>query len=85
MIVTLEEAKNSLEELIARSERGEEITIVESGAKPIARLVHVETDTLAEDPQQGKRLGGWTFGLGKGTIWMADDFDETPEEFRDYM
>lgn len=26
-------------------------------------------------------------GLGsmKGKIWMADDFDETPEDFKDYM
>jgi hypothetical protein len=25
------------------------------------------------------------FGCGKGEIWMAPDFDETPEEFKDYM
>lgn len=24
-------------------------------------------------------------GIGKGEIWMADDFDETPEEFKEYM
>ncbi|MCS6988924.1 MAG: DUF2281 domain-containing protein [Chloroherpetonaceae bacterium] len=24
-------------------------------------------------------------GTAKGKIWMADDFDETPEDFKDYM
>jgi hypothetical protein len=24
-------------------------------------------------------------GSAKGKIWMADDFDETPEDFKDYM
>ena len=25
------------------------------------------------------------FGNMKGQIWMADDFNETPEDFKDYM
>jgi hypothetical protein len=25
------------------------------------------------------------FGTAKGKIWVADDFDETPEDFKDYM
>jgi Protein of unknown function (DUF2281) len=24
-------------------------------------------------------------GWAKGMIWMADDFNETPEDFKDYM
>lgn len=24
-------------------------------------------------------------GWAKGKIWMADDFNETPEDFKDYM
>ena len=24
-------------------------------------------------------------GSGAGEIWMADDFDETPDDFKDYM
>lgn len=24
-------------------------------------------------------------GLAKGKIWMADDFNETPEDFKDYI
>jgi hypothetical protein len=25
------------------------------------------------------------FGWAKGKIWMADDFNETPEDFKDYI
>lgn len=25
------------------------------------------------------------YGMLKGEIWMADDFNETPEEFKEYM
>lgn len=24
-------------------------------------------------------------GLGKGKVWMADDFNDTPEDFAEYM
>ena len=31
--------------------------------------------------EQRKKNAGWA----KGKIWMADDFNETPEDFKDYM
>lgn len=34
-----------------------------------------------EQPQKKKRKAG----LLKGKIWMADDFDEPLEDFKDYM
>lgn len=31
--------------------------------------------------EQRKKNAGWA----KGKIWMADDFNETPEDFKDYL
>ena len=31
--------------------------------------------------EQRKKNAGWA----KGKIWMADDFNETPEDFKDYI
>jgi hypothetical protein len=33
-------------------------------------------------PKSGERGG---FGCAKGEFWMADDFDEPLEDFKDYM
>jgi prevent-host-death family protein len=62
-VVNTHDAKTQLSKLLARVERGEEIVIGRAG-KPIAKLVPVR-------PTTGKRVPG----LGKGTVWMADDFD----------
>ncbi len=37
-----------------------------------------EVESIAE---KRKRNMGWA----KGTIWMADDFNDTPEDFKDYL
>jgi hypothetical protein len=31
--------------------------------------------------EQRRKNAGWA----KGKIWMADDFNETPEDFKDYI
>ncbi len=31
--------------------------------------------------EQRRKNGGWA----KGKIWMADDFNKTPEDFKDYI
>lgn len=31
--------------------------------------------------EQRRKNAGWA----KGKIWMADDFNDTPDEFKDYM
>ena len=36
------------------------------------------TESISE---QRKRNAGWM----KGQIWMADDFNDTPEDFKDYV
>jgi hypothetical protein len=40
-----------------------------------------ETDNIDKPPLVRFRQAG----TAKGKIWMADDFDETPDDFEDYM
>lgn len=69
--VTIEEAQGQLPSLIDEISNGEEIVIT-SGNKPVAKLVSVAA---------GKRPG---FGILKGQISIADDFDEPLPDFEDY-
>jgi antitoxin (DNA-binding transcriptional repressor) of toxin-antitoxin stability system len=74
-IITLEEAQASLKELIKKLAPGEEIVITEN-QQPVAKLI-------AERPSHPARPAP---GLGKGSIlYMAPDFDEPLEEFKEYM
>lgn len=41
-----------------------------------------------EAPKNGESIGEMRvrkMGWAKGQVWMADDFDDTPEEFKDYL
>ncbi|WP_100498344.1 type II toxin-antitoxin system Phd/YefM family antitoxin [Geodermatophilus chilensis] len=66
--VNVHEAKTHLSRLLEAVEAGEDVVIARAG-KPIARLVPA---TVRTEP---RRPGAW-----RGRGWMADDFDETPEE-----
>lgn len=70
MTVSLEEAKNKLEELIDEAKAGEIITILREG-QPCAEIVV---------PLKNRQAGS-----GRGTVWMAPDFEEPLEDFKDYM
>jgi antitoxin (DNA-binding transcriptional repressor) of toxin-antitoxin stability system len=73
--ITVEEAQANLKHLIDNLTPGEEIVIMEN-QQPVARLV-------GERPARPPRPAP---GLGKGSIlFMAPDFDEPLEEFREYM
>ena len=65
--VNIHEAKTHLSRLVARAAAGEEIVIAKAG-EPLARLVAYEEQRA---PRQ--------FGRLKGKIWIAEDFDETPQ------
>ncbi|MBA2438359.1 MAG: type II toxin-antitoxin system Phd/YefM family antitoxin [Acidimicrobiia bacterium] len=67
MLVNMHEAKTHLSRLVARAAAGEDIVIGKAG-KPVARLVPYSERTEPRKP------GGL-----KGKIWIADDFDETPQ------
>jgi antitoxin (DNA-binding transcriptional repressor) of toxin-antitoxin stability system len=57
-------------ELLARLRAGEEVTLAEHG-EPIAQIVPV-------GPAPSRRTG---YGMFKGQLWIADDFDAPlPEE-----
>ena len=61
--VNIFEAKTNLSKLIQIVENGEEVVIARAG-KPVARLTQLEP---VKKPIR--------FGLMKGQIWIADDFD----------
>jgi len=62
--VNIFEAKTQLSKLIERAENGEDVIIARAG-KPVARLTQLK---LAKKPI--------IFGLLKGKLHVADDFDD---------
>jgi len=65
--VNIHEAKTHLSRLLVRAAAGEEIVIAKAG-QPMAKLVAYEEKRDARVP-----------GRLKGKIWIADDFDDTPQ------
>ena len=69
MQVNMHEAKTQLSRLAERVWEGEEVIIAKAG-KPYLRLV----------PFRPRAQAAQSSGDLKGQIWIAPDFDETPEE-----
>ena len=74
-MVKMHQAKTELSKLIKRVQAGEEI-IIARGDTPVAKLVPVE-------PVQGEKriLGLWKDKI----LYIAPDFDEPLEDFKEYM
>ncbi len=72
--ISISEAKTQLSKLVARAERGEEVTI-RRGPKPVARLVGIE-------PERSSKRS--PIGALRGQIWIADDADELGPDWDDY-
>jgi prevent-host-death family protein len=70
MHVGMHEAKTTLSKLVAAAEAGEEVIIERSG-KPVARLTAIVPE---------KRSRASLTGALRGKIWMADDYDEWPDD-----
>lgn len=66
------EAKTHFSKLLEKVLAGEEVVITRSG-EPVVRLVPVQR---RREPH---------FGWARGTVSMADDFDDIPEGFEDYI
>ena len=68
MVINVYEAKTHLSKLLDRVAEGEELVLGKAG-KPMARLVPYREVRQPRKP--GRLTGG---------IWIAPDFDETPED-----
>ena len=73
MTVDIEQAQNSLKELIARIALGEEVLITER-QQPVAQLVPV--DQIKPHP---------AFGSCKGMLTITSEDDEHLKDFEDYL
>lgn len=74
MIQTLSINEISIQTVIKLAKNGDEIVLEENG-KPIAKITPI-AETEQSAPKQR------TAGLGKGTMWMSDYFDdELPDDF----
>ena len=71
--VNIHEAKTNLSKLIQKAINGEDV-IIAKGNKPIVKLVLVDN----KKPQR-------KLGTAKGKIELADNFDESLEDFKEYM
>ncbi|OGA04676.1 MAG: prevent-host-death protein [Betaproteobacteria bacterium RIFCSPLOWO2_02_64_14] len=67
------EAKAHFSELVQKAMLGEEVIIAKDN-KAVVKLVALTP------PQRSRKPGS-----AKGRIWMAPDFDATPEDFKEYM
>ncbi|MBP9502763.1 MAG: type II toxin-antitoxin system prevent-host-death family antitoxin [Candidatus Promineofilum sp.] len=69
-ITNISEAKASLSKLIEKALKGEEVIIGKAG-KPIVKLIPYDFESSP------RRLGA---GNWRGQIWVAEDFDDLPED-----
>ena len=66
------DAKSRFSELIQKAMMGEEVIIAKDN-KPVVKLVPIVKSGKARIP-----------GSAQGQIWMAPEFDATPDDFKDY-
>jgi len=64
-------------EMLSKIESGQEIVITADGL-PIAKIMLVNGQIV---PKRKRRHAG----TAKGTYWMAPDFNEPLEDFKEYM
>ncbi len=72
--MTLDQAKDHLDDLLAKAADGEEVVIVRDDGRAFTVV-----------PTQAPRKKRGFVGSLEGKIWMADDFDDIPEGFEDYI
>ncbi len=77
--VTIDEAKSQLDILLSKVNLGEEWLITDPSGQPVAKLVPAKPETLPP------RKRWEAFGMLKGQIEVAPDFDEPIEDMKPYM
>jgi antitoxin (DNA-binding transcriptional repressor) of toxin-antitoxin stability system len=75
--IDISELTPKAQELLSKIESGEEIVITADN-KPIANIIPVNGQII---PKRKRRRAG----TAKGTFWMAPDFNEPLEDFKEYM
>ncbi len=70
-IYNIHEAKTNLSQLIEKIYHGEDVVIAKAG-KPVAKLITYKKAHKKRKP-----------GALKGTIWIADDFNDESEEINE--
>jgi antitoxin (DNA-binding transcriptional repressor) of toxin-antitoxin stability system len=71
--IDIVDAKTQIESLLQSALQGEEVIITQNN-QPILKLIQ-----FVQPPKRRQR------GSAKDKIWMAPDFDEPLEDFREYM
>ncbi|MDE2573392.1 MAG: type II toxin-antitoxin system Phd/YefM family antitoxin [bacterium] len=71
--VNLYEAKTHLSALVGEALSGEDVVLARHG-KPLVRLVPVAQAKPSD-----------AFGMDRGLVEIAADFDETPADFAEYV
>jgi prevent-host-death family protein len=67
------EAKARFSELVQKAVSGEEVVIAKDN-RPLLRLVPLAASGVKRKP-----------GSARGRVWMAPDFDRTPEDFEEHV
>lgn len=78
--VNIYEAKARLSELVARAAAGEEIVVARNG-QPVAKIVPLREGA----PSAQEMLLARGYGLDRGLIWIADDFDAPLADLEAYF
>ena len=69
--ITLQNAEKSWAEILQKTLNGE-VIIIERDGIPVVKLSPIINETE------------W-FGMDDGKIWIAEDFDDTPDEFSEII
>ena len=71
--VNIAQAKARFSELVKKAISGEEVVIARDN-KPLLKLVPLTVGGKRRQP-----------GSAAGQVWVSEDFDETPDDFREYL
>jgi prevent-host-death family protein len=71
--VNIAQAKARFSELVQKAMSGEDVVIARDN-KPLLRLVPLAASGAKRQP-----------GSAAGQVWIAPDFDQTPEGFEEYL
>ena len=76
--ITIQEAESHISSVFSNVLSGEEIVLTDHDM-PVMKMTPIANGSKSNGAERLK------FGMLKGKIWISDDFNETPEEFAEYM